>query len=86
MHEPRLRSDKLGEMGQERDHVVLDLALDLVDPVDVELGGLALGPDLLGGGLRHDTQFGHGVGGVRLDLEPDAEARFGRPDRRHLGT
>ena len=27
--------------------------------------------------------FGHRVGGMRLDLEPDAVFRFRRPDRRH---
>ncbi len=31
-------------------------------------------------------ELGHGVGGVRLDLEPDAKARLRRPDRRHFGT
>ena len=40
MHEARLRPDDLGEMGQEGDDVVLDLALDRVDARDVE-GGVA---------------------------------------------
>ena len=47
VHEARLRPDDLGEMGQEGDDVVLDLALDLVDARDVEVGVLALGPDRL---------------------------------------
>ena len=76
----------LGEVREEGDDVVLGLALDLVDARDVELGVAALVPDLLGGVLRDDAQLGHGVGGVRLDLEPDAEARLGLPDRRHLGA
>ena len=48
MHEARLRPDDLGQMRQEGDDVVLDLALDLVDPRDVELGVAALFPDFLG--------------------------------------
>ena len=36
MHEPRLRSDELGEMCEEGDDVVLDLAFDFVDPRGVE--------------------------------------------------
>ena len=86
MHETRLRPDDLGEMRQEGDDVVLDLGLDGVDAGDVELGGLALFPDFLGGILRDDAEFGHGVGGVRLDLEPDAELGFRRPDRDHVGA
>ena len=86
MHEARFRADDLGQMRQEGDDVVLDLGLDRVDARDVEFGGLALFPDLLGGFLRDDAEFGHGVGGMRLDLEPDAEARLRRPDRGHFGA
>ena len=86
MHEARFRADDLGEMRQEGDDVVLDLGFDRVDARDVELGGLALVPDRLGGVLRDDAELGHGVGGMRLDLEPDAELRLRRPDRRHLGA
>jgi hypothetical protein len=39
------RPDDLGEMGEEGDDVVLDLALDRVDARDVEGGVLALVPD-----------------------------------------
>ena len=85
MHEARFRPDDLGEMGEEGDDVVLGLALDLVDARDVELGVLALGPDLRRRLLRDDAELGHGVGGMRLDLEPDAKARLRRPDRRHFG-
>ena len=85
MHEARLWSHDLGEMGEERDHVVLDLALDRVDARNVKLGVLALVPDGLGGGLRNDAELGHGVGRMRLDLEPDAVARLRVPDRGHFG-
>ena len=86
MHEPRLGADDLGKMRQEGDHVVLGDALDLVDPGHVERGVLALGPDFLRRGLRHDAELGHGVCGMRLDLEPDAKPRLRRPDRNHFGT
>ena len=85
VHEARLGPDDLGEMGEEGDDVVLDLALDLVDAGDVEFRVLALGPDRLRRLLRDHAELGHGVGGMGLDLEPDAEARLRRPDRRHLG-
>ena len=48
MHEARLGPDDLGEVGEEGDDVVLDLALDRVDARDVERGVLALVPDRLG--------------------------------------
>ena len=38
VHEARLGPDDLGDVGEEGDDVVLDLALDLVDAGDVELG------------------------------------------------
>ena len=38
VHEARLRPDDLGEVGEEGDDVVLDLALDRVDARDVERG------------------------------------------------
>ena len=85
MHEARIGSDDLGQMGQEGDDVVLDLALDLVDPRHVERGILGLGPDRLGGRLGDDAELGHGIGGMRLDLEPDAVAGLGGPDRGHVG-
>jgi len=65
---------------------VLGLALDGVDAGDVELGVAALVPDLLRRVMRDDAELSHGGGGVRLDLEPDTEPRFGVPDRSHLGT
>ena len=86
MHEARIGTDEFGEVGEEGDDVVLDLALDLVDPRDVELGVLALGLDGLGGLLRDDAEFGLGIRGMGLDFEPDAKASVWRPDRHHLGS
>ena len=86
MHEARFGADELGEMGQKGDDVVLGHALDLVDARDVELRLAALFPDRLRRLLRDDADFGQRVAGVRLDLEPDAEPRLGRPDGDHLGA
>ena len=76
VHEARLRPDDLGEMGEEGDDVVLRLALDGVDAIDVEGRRRALLPDLVGGLLRHDPQLGQRRGRVRLDLEPDPGTWF----------
>src|SRR6266566_3869365 len=84
MHEAGIRADDLGEMRQERDDVVLDFALDRIDALEVEAGIAPLVPDDLGCGLRDQPELGHGVGGMRLDLEPDAEPGLGRPDLGHL--
>ena len=55
----------LGHSGGEGDHIVLDLALDLVDPGDLEAGVLAQQP----GGLRRDLpHFGEHFGSRQLDL------------------
>src|SRR5262245_25977333 len=83
MHEARLRSYDLSQVREKGDDVVLDLALDRIDARDIEGRGLALVPDLLGRRLRNDVELGHGVRGMRLDLEPDAEARLRFPDRGH---
>ncbi len=85
VHEARLGADDLGQMRQERDHIVLDLALDRIDAGNVELGVAAALADGLGGRLRDHPELGHGIGGMRLDLEPDAIARLRVPDRRHVG-
>ena len=84
MHEARVGADDFGEMGEEGDDVVLDLALDLVDARGVEGRRLPFLPDGLRRRLRDHAEFGHGAGGMRLDLEPDAKPRLRRPDRRHL--
>ena len=84
--EARLGADDLGEMGEEGDDVVLHLALDGVDPLDVEGRLGALLPDRSGRLLRHDAEIGQRRGGMGLDLEPDAELGLGRPDGDHLGA
>src|SRR6266545_1779413 len=73
-------------MGQEGDDVVLGLALDLVDPRDVEGDVACLGPDRLGGFLGDDAEFGLRVRRMRLDLEPDLEAGLRLPDGGHFRT
>ena len=80
VHEARLGADDFGQMGQEGDDVVLGLALDLVDPRDVEGGVLGLGPDRLGGFLGDHAEFRQRIRRMRLDLEPDLEAGL-RPPR-----
>ena len=82
--EAGLGADDFGQMGQEGDDVVLGLALDLVDPGDVEGGVRALCPDRLGGFLGDDAEFRQRVRRMRLDLEPDLEAGLGRPDGGHF--
>ncbi len=79
--EARLRPDMLGQVGQKGDDVVMRLALDLVDARDLEGAALAHRP---GRALRDDAELGLRLAGQRLDLEPDAKAVLGRPDRRHL--
>ena len=86
VHETRFGAHDLGQVGQEGDDVMLDLGLDGVNPRHVKGRVLALFPDLGGGFLRHHTQLGQLVGGVRLDLEPDAEFGFRAPDRGHGGA
>ena len=86
MDEARLGADDLGQMRQEGDDVVLHLAFDRVDALDIEGCVAALLPDLGGGFLRNHAELGQRVGGMGLDLEPDAELGFRRPDRRHFGA
>ena len=47
-----------------------------------KVASLRLGPDRLRGLLRDDAQFRQRVRRMRLDLEPDLEARLRLPDRR----
>ena len=79
VQEARLGTDDLGDVSQEGDDVVLGFTLDLVDTVDIEDGLAAPRPDRLGGRRGNGSERGHGVGGVRLDLEHDAEAGGRRP-------
>ena len=84
MDETRVRADEFRQMRQEGDDVVLGHALDLVDALDVELRRVAFLPDRPCRFLRDHAEFGQRVAGMRLDLEPDAEAGFRRPDGDHF--
>ena len=84
--EARVRPNDFAQMRQEGDDVVLGGRLDLIDASDVEGRDAALVPDRLRRLFRHDAEIGEGEGGVRLDLEPDAELGLGRPDGHHVGA
>ncbi len=83
MHEPRGRADMFGKVGQKGDHVMACLFFDFVDAFDLEG---AMTPDRFGGLFRDDAKLGLRIGGMRLDLEPDAKAVLRLPDARHLGA
>ena len=65
---------------------MFDFGFDGVDPRHVEFGVLAFFPDFRGSFFGHHAQFGQLVGGMGLDLKPDAKLGFGRPDFGHLGA
>ena len=88
MEEPRLLAGHFLDVGEKSDHVVPRDRLDLLHPrrVDQPLaGGLDLDRQPVDGLWRDGADLGHGFGGGQLDVEPDAQSRLGRPDRRHLG-
>ena len=68
------------KMRQEGDDVVFRDALDLIDARDIERNIAGLLPDVGRGFFRYDADLGQRVAGMRLDLEPDAEARLRLPD------
>src|SRR5450631_230669 len=84
MHETGLGTDDFRQMGEEGDHVVPGLALDLVDPGDIEDGVPGFGPDRCCRLFRDNAEFRLRISRMRLDLEPDLEARLGLPDRGHF--
>jgi len=86
VHETGVRSDNFSQMGEESDDVVLGFALDFVNAVDIECRVAALFPDRCGGFLRDDAEVRKRIAGMGLDLEPDTEFRFRRPDGNHVGT
>ena len=86
MQEAGLRSDDLGDMGKEGDHIMFDLALDGIDTREVETRIPSLLPDFFRGLLRNYPKLGHGVSRMRLDFEPEAVPRLGVPDRRYFGS
>ena len=82
MHEARLRSDVLGDVGEEGDDVVFHVALDGVDALDLETSALGDGGC---NASRNRAKRLLRFAGVALDVEPDAKARLRRPDGRHVG-
>ena len=86
VQEARLGAHDLGDVGQEGDHVVLGGALDLIDAFGLEGRLAAELPDRRRRFLGDHAQLRHGVGGVRLDLKPDAIASLGGPQGRHFGA
>ncbi len=80
VQKPGLGTDVLGEVGQQGDGFVVDLALDLADALDLEGAALAHGARRA---FRNDAELGLRLAGVRLDLELNAEVVLGLPDRGH---
>ena len=79
---PPLGADALGHAGDEGDHVVLDLLLDLLDA-----GRRRSGPARLiaaRASLGDDAALRQHLGGGDLDLEPGGEAVLVGPQARHL--
>ena len=71
------------QAAQERDDLVMDLALDVTDSGHVDPGVL---PDARGGVPRHLAHARQGLRGQNLDLQPLAEAVLLGPYLRHLGA
>src|SRR2546423_5781138 len=71
----------LGDVGQERDRLVMHLALDLADELDLEFAALA---QRLRRPCGYDAQLFLRLAGIGLDVELDAEIILRLPDRRHL--
>ena len=83
VHKARFGPDMLGEIGQECDRLVMDLALNLADAVDLESGALANRFCRTAG---DDFKFFLRLAGIDLDFELDAEIVFRRPNPGHLGA
>src|SRR5262249_52798350 len=62
---------------------MLNFALNLIDAGDVKAAAL---PHRVGCMFRDKPEFSHSLGGIGLDLEPDAKLRLGLPNASHLGT
>src|SRR5947207_7408471 len=71
----------LGEVGQEGDRLVMHLAFDLADALDLELAALA---QRLCRARGDDPELLLRLAGIGLDVELDTEIVFRLPDRRHL--
>ena len=76
MHEPRIITDELGKMGQERNDVVLYFSLDRIDLRDIEFCAAAFFPDGLRGRFRNDAKLRQRISCMRLDFKPDAKLGF----------
>ena len=83
MEETRFVADMLRHRRQERDDVMLHLALDRIDALHIEAAPRPHGDGYV---FRDHPQLGHRLGRQRLDLEPDRIALLRLPDRNHLGT
>ena len=83
MHPAGLFADMLGDIGEKGDDVVPCLALDLVDPRDIEAAALA---QRVSGAFRDGAGRLHRFGGKDLDLEHDPEAVLRLPDGGHAGA
>ena len=76
MHEASLGADDLGEMRQEGDDVCL-VSRSIASIRSTSNFASSPSPSRPCRFLRDDPKLGHRVGRMRLDLEPDAEARLG---------
>src|SRR5438045_1760760 len=81
VHEPGFGADMLGDVGQEGDRLVMHLALDLADALDLEFAALA---QCLRRATRDHAELFLHLAGIGLDVELNAEIVLRLPDRRHL--
>jgi hypothetical protein len=84
MYEARLGPDDLRQMRKEGDDVVFGLALDLVNARYIEADVAGFLPDLFCGLFWNHPEFRLRIRRMRLDLEPDFEARLRLPDGGHF--
>ena len=77
MYETRfVAADMFRKVGQKGDNIMFRHSLYFVNARDVEFSIPGF-PDRLGIGPRNNAEIGHGIAGMCLDLEPDAELGFG---------
>src|SRR5215471_5385837 len=81
MKPARMWSHDLRYGSSERNNVVANLGLDLVDALDPEVGALLDGFRSV---LGYLARFSQGFGGSYLDGKPGAEAVFVAPNAGHL--
>src|SRR6516162_6998960 len=81
MDKARLGTDVLGEVGEKRDRLVMDLAFDVADARDVE--GAAFTHRLCRA-LWDDAELFLRLAGINLDVQLDAEIVLRLPDLGHL--